>query len=157
MYRDLECQHYLVQERYDQRPDIPNLTSVGFERWMTLLIQAHPEEKYRRLGKAVLEIPISNPDKRERLQKEISRRLFPQDEAREIREHVDHTIAKHADIQQSHHDTLFYTSSAGKRMCNPPQKYSQRRVRFVLPTDNHSDTSQHLEKPTYKCTEKARR
>ena len=78
MYRDLSCQHHLVQERYDERPDIPGLTPVGFERWVTLLIQAHPEEEFERLQKAVLEMPISNPDdKKERFPKEISRRLFP--------------------------------------------------------------------------------
>ena len=99
MYRDLKCQHHLVQEQNNQRPDIPGLTPVGFGRWMTLLIQAHPEEEYRRLQKAVLDMPISNPDKKERFPKDISRRLFPQNEKRGIREHVEWVIAKHADIQ----------------------------------------------------------
>lgn len=62
MYRDFGCQHHLVQERDDQRPDIPGLTLAGFERWATLLIRAHPEEEYTRLKKAVLDMPISNSD-----------------------------------------------------------------------------------------------
>jgi len=33
---------------------------------MTLLIKAYPEEEYKRLRKAVLDMPISNPDKKER-------------------------------------------------------------------------------------------
>ena len=166
MYRDLKCQHHLVQEQNNQRPDIPGLTPVGFERWMTLLIQAHPEEEYRRLRKAVLDMPISNPDKRERFPKEISRRLFPQHEDRGIREHVEYAIAKHADIQppwelnrkepHSHRGALFHSPSPGQQSCKP-QKYGRRRVSFVLPTDIHSDTPQHFEEPTFKGAEKARR
>lgn len=99
MYRDLECQHHLVQERYDERPDIPGLTPVGFERWVTLLIQAHPDEEFVRLQKAALEMPISNPDdKKERFPKEISRRLFPGHEDRRIREHIEDSISEHAAV-----------------------------------------------------------
>ena len=47
MYRNLRCQHHLIQERDDQRPNISGLTPVGFERWVTLLIRAYPEEEYR--------------------------------------------------------------------------------------------------------------
>ena len=108
MYRDLECSHHLVQERFDQRPDIPGLTPVGFERWVTLLIQAHPVEEYERLAKAVLAMPISNPDdKKERFPKEISRRLFPGSEDMEIRERLEKTMITHANIEiprQSNHE-----------------------------------------------------
>lgn len=166
MYRDLKCQHHLVQERNGQRPNIPGLTSVGFERWMTLLVKAYPEEEYKRLRKAVLDMPISNPDKKERFPKDISRRLFPQDEERGIREYVEWAIAKHADIQlprslnrkepQSHRDTPFHTSSTGKQICNP-QNHGHRRVSFVLPTDARSDTPQRFEHPTQRSAEKARK
>ena len=99
MYRDLECQHHLVQERHDERPDIPGLTPVGFERWVTLLIQAHPEEEFVRLQKAVLEMPISNPDdKKERFPKEISRRLFPGHDDRRIRHCIEDAISEHAAV-----------------------------------------------------------
>ena len=99
MYRDLECQHHLVQERFDERPDIPGLTPKGFERWVTLLIQAHPEEEFIRLQKAVLEMPISNPDdKKERFPKEISRRLFPGHDDRRVRDRIEDTISEHAAV-----------------------------------------------------------
>ena len=133
---------------------------------MSLLIQAHPEEEYRRFRKAVLDMPISNPDKRERFPKEISQRLFPQHEDRGIRENVEHAIAKHADIQfpqglnrkepRSHRSALFHTSRPGQQMSNP-QEYGRRRVSFFLPTDTHFNTLQHFEEPTHKGAEKAKR
>ena len=61
IYKDLKYPHPLVQENYDRIPDTPGLTPVGFERWATLLIQAHPEEEFERLQKAVPKMPISNP------------------------------------------------------------------------------------------------
>lgn len=99
MYRELECQHHLVQERFDEKPDIPALTPVGFERWVTLLIRAHPTEEFERLKKAVLEMPISNPDdKKERFPKDITRRLFPSVEDRKIRDRLQKAICEHANI-----------------------------------------------------------
>ncbi len=99
MYRDLACQHHLVQERFDERPDIPGLTPVGFERWVTLLIQAHPEMEFERLQRAVREMPISNPDdKKERFPKEISRRLFPGHGDHSIRDRIEIAIEEHAAV-----------------------------------------------------------
>ena len=99
MYRELSCQHHLVQERHDEKPDIPGLTPVGFERWVTLMIQAHPDEEYERLQKAVLTMPISNPDdKKERFPKDISRRLFPNTGDRKVCERLDDAIAEHANV-----------------------------------------------------------
>ncbi|KAL8788125.1 MAG: hypothetical protein Q9213_001883 [Squamulea squamosa] len=99
MYRDLECQHHLVQEHVDERPDIPGLTPVGFQRWVTLLIQAHPNKEFERLQKAVLAMPINNPDeKRERFPKELSRRLFPGSENKQVRERIEKAISLHASI-----------------------------------------------------------
>ncbi|KAL1999184.1 hypothetical protein VTN02DRAFT_4930 [Thermoascus thermophilus] len=78
MYREIEAEHHLVQGDLREKPDIPGLTPRGFERWATLMIQAHPEREYERLQRAVLDMPISNPDdKKERFPKEIPRRLFP--------------------------------------------------------------------------------
>ena len=100
MFRDLECQHHLVQERHDLRPDIPGLTPIGFERWATLLIQSHPNQEFERLQKTVLEMPISNPDdKKERFPKELSRRLFPHSEDDKIRERLERAIAEHAGVK----------------------------------------------------------
>lgn len=78
LYREVEAQHHLVQENLDERPDIPGLTPLGFERWATLLLLAHPDLEFARLQKTALDMPISNPDDmKERFPKEISRRLFP--------------------------------------------------------------------------------
>ncbi|KAL8700380.1 MAG: hypothetical protein Q9201_005482 [Fulgogasparrea decipioides] len=98
MYRDLECQHHLVQELLDEKPDIPGLTPVGFQKWMTLLIQAHPNEEFERLQKAVLAMPINNPDKKERFPKELSRRLFPGSDDSQIRERIEQAISTHAKV-----------------------------------------------------------
>ena len=98
MYRELICQHHLVQEHFEERPDIPGLTPVGFERWVTLLIQAHPDEEYERLQKAVLDMPISNPDDKVRFPKELSRRLFPGLPDMKIRGDLEDAISKHANI-----------------------------------------------------------
>jgi len=79
LFRDLRCQHHLVQFQYHDTPSIPGLTPYGFDAFMTVLIQAHPEQESERLSKAVLAMPISNAeDSKERFPKELSRRLFPQ-------------------------------------------------------------------------------
>lgn len=111
MYRALEIQHHLVQEpeHLNERPDIPGLTPIGFERWQTLMIQAHPEEEFERLKKAMLEMPINNPDdKKERFPKDISRRLFPTTEDLPTRERLIRAMEEHARVTISRvptHDT----------------------------------------------------
>ncbi|KZF20034.1 hypothetical protein L228DRAFT_34106 [Xylona heveae TC161] len=93
LYRDLGCQHHLVQERHDEAPHVPGLTPHGFERWMTLLIQVQPDDEHERLAKAVLNMPISNADKpTERFPKEISRRLFPAEPDPQTRDRFERTV-----------------------------------------------------------------
>ncbi|KAL9115118.1 MAG: hypothetical protein Q9227_000912 [Pyrenula ochraceoflavens] len=100
LYRCVEAQHHLVQERYDQRPDIPGLTPVGFERWVTLLLKAHPEQEFERLVNALRAMPISNPDnKSERFPKEISRRLFPRSQDHQVRQKLEKAMVDHCQIQ----------------------------------------------------------
>ena len=78
LYRDFKCEHYLIQERPNERPKLPGLTSVGFERWVTLFVKAYPNAEFKRLQNALHEMAINNPDnKEERFPKEIPRRLFP--------------------------------------------------------------------------------
>ncbi|KAI9770809.1 MAG: hypothetical protein M1840_003059 [Geoglossum simile] len=78
LYRDLECQHHLVQDRPDEQPSIPGLTPAGFEKWMTILLRAYPDQEVMRLQKAIRDMPINNADDpKERFPKEIGRRLFP--------------------------------------------------------------------------------
>ncbi|KAI9764401.1 MAG: hypothetical protein M1835_007588 [Candelina submexicana] len=93
MYRDLECQQHLVQNRSDEVPTIPGLTPVGFEKWMETLILAHPDKEFERLQNTVLDMPISNADNaKERFPKEISRRLFPTTEERATRERFERAV-----------------------------------------------------------------
>ncbi|RAR08319.1 hypothetical protein DDE82_002299 [Stemphylium lycopersici] len=78
IYRDMRCQHHLIQEHPAEAPFIPALTPDGFQEWMTTMIQAYPDTEYERLVKAILDMPISNADDRkERFPKELPRRTFP--------------------------------------------------------------------------------
>ena len=154
MYRDLECQHHLVQERYDERPDIPGLTPVGFERWVTLLIQAYPEEEFARLQKAVLDMPICNPDDRkERFPKELSRRLFPGHEDRRIRERLEDSISEHAAIDiprrpsreeppPPRHDSPSHKPSTAEQNYVPQSHRAS--VSFDLPPTNSAAPSTYM-------------
>lgn len=81
IYREMRCQHHLIQEHPAEQPVVPALTPQGFQDWMTTMIQGYPDTEYARLSKAVLDMPISNADnRRERFPKELPRRLFPQTE-----------------------------------------------------------------------------
>lgn len=78
IYREMRCQHHLIQENLAEQPSIPALTPEGFQEWMAAMIQAYPDSEYERLSKAVLDMPISNSDDcKERFPKELPRRLFP--------------------------------------------------------------------------------
>ncbi|KAF2689117.1 hypothetical protein K458DRAFT_427352 [Lentithecium fluviatile CBS 122367] len=81
IYREMRCQHHLIQEHSADQPQIPALTPDGFQEWMTIMIQAYPDAEYERLSRAVLDMPISNADDcKERFPKELPRRLFPNQE-----------------------------------------------------------------------------
>ncbi|KAJ5594865.1 uncharacterized protein N7459_001073 [Penicillium hispanicum] len=104
LFREVKAQHHLVQtDDLRERPDIPALTPKGFERWETLMILANPEREYERLQKAVLNMPISNPDDRkERFPKEIPRRLFPEFADISLREETEEYIMKHCGVDLPH-------------------------------------------------------
>ncbi|ORY11609.1 hypothetical protein BCR34DRAFT_624717 [Clohesyomyces aquaticus] len=81
IYREMRCEHHLIQESVAGEPRVPALTPQGFEEWMTAMIQAYPDNEFDRLSKAVLHMPISNADDaKERFPKELPRRLFPYQE-----------------------------------------------------------------------------
>ncbi|KAK2758271.1 hypothetical protein FQN54_004116 [Arachnomyces sp. PD_36] len=106
LFREVQAEHHLVQEKLDERPDTPGLTPRGFERWATLMIQAHPQQEYDRLHKAVLDMPINNPDNRkERFPKEIPRRLFPVVANQAVKEKLEHGISTHCKIDLSDVET----------------------------------------------------
>ena len=144
MYRDLSCQHHLVQERHDERPDIPGLTPVGFERWVTLLIQAHPEKEFERLQKAVLDMPISNPDdKKERFPKEISRRLFPGHGDNGIRDRIEDAIEEHAAVDIGRHSNR---EEASPRAASPPAHKPSTAEQAYVPQSHRPSVSFNLPK-----------
>ena len=99
LFREVEAQHHLVQDKADERPDIPGLTPAGFERWATWMILAHPEQEFERLQKAVLDMPICNyDDRKERFPKEISRRLFPTTADLTVRERLRKAMIQRCNI-----------------------------------------------------------
>ncbi|EEP81598.1 predicted protein [Uncinocarpus reesii 1704] len=99
LYRDVQAEHHLVQDRLDERPDIPGLTPRGFERWMRLMIVARPDQEYQRLQRTVLEMPINNPDDpKERFPKELPRRLFPKSPDQDVKEHLERSILTHCHV-----------------------------------------------------------
>ena len=78
MYRNLRCQHHLVQRSHHDAPSLPGLTPLGFEGFMTFLIQAHPDTEYQRLSTTLILMPINNADERsDRFPKELIRRQLP--------------------------------------------------------------------------------
>lgn len=154
IYRDFECQHHLVQERYDERSDISGLTSIDFTRWATLLIQAHSEEEYERLQKTVLQMPISNSDdKKERFPKEISRRLFPRHEDIRIRDHIEDSISGYATVEPRRSSQEKLKSHHSHVRFDLPQSQPQN-LPLLLPTrsSNTSHTSIRSLKPSSTTT-----
>ncbi|KAF2839675.1 hypothetical protein M501DRAFT_1015770 [Patellaria atrata CBS 101060] len=94
IYRDLKCEHHLIQEGPRDVPQIPALTPTGFETWMTILIQSYPQDEYERLAHAVMHMPISNADdSKERFPKELSRRLFPKQASLQARQICDSALS----------------------------------------------------------------
>ncbi|KAJ5225988.1 hypothetical protein N7468_007213 [Penicillium chermesinum] len=100
LFRGVQAEHHLVQlDNLKERPDVPGLTPKGFERWATIMIQCHPDREYERLQKAVLHMPISNPDDRkERFPKEIPRRLFPDVADLQLRQETGDYIIEHCGV-----------------------------------------------------------
>ncbi|KAJ5513187.1 hypothetical protein N7463_002739 [Penicillium fimorum] len=99
LFREIKVEHHLVQDDIEKRPDIPGLTPKGFETWATLMILANPGREYERLQKAVLNMPINNPDdKKERFPKEIPRRLFPEVGDITIREDIEDRLMVHCGV-----------------------------------------------------------
>ena len=63
------------------RPSVPGLTPAGFSRWIVVNMRAYPDEEARRLERIVSLFPVEADSpldgKRERLPRQISRRLLP--------------------------------------------------------------------------------
>jgi hypothetical protein len=84
-YRKLLCQYHLIQPSASiasssshDVPYIPGLTPRGFAKFMTTLMQAHPDTECARMCRALVLMPLSNADdKAERFPKELPRSLLP--------------------------------------------------------------------------------
>ncbi|KAE9982729.1 hypothetical protein BLS_005471 [Venturia inaequalis] len=126
IYRELNCQHHFIQINPNDVPDIPALTPDGFQRWYTLMIQAHPQAEFDRLSIAVRDMPISNADDRkERFPKELSRRLLPKRDNDQVRQLLGAALQADGQIKIPKH-TLFpppppqtQPSSFGERVRAP--------------------------------------
>ncbi|CAM1509477.1 Fc.00g032160.m01.CDS01 [Cosmosporella sp. VM-42] len=93
LYLDLRCNYCLVKSRPDSRspPYIPALTPTGFAEWMTQQIQAFPDQEAKRLSQVIAELPIeadtsARDGKPERLPKQLSRHLLPEERRRGVHE-----------------------------------------------------------------------
>lgn len=99
LYREFGIEHHLIQDKLDKRPDIPALTTRGFSKWMTVLLQSFPREELDRLSRLLLKLPVVNADDRkERFPKEISMRLFPKTPNFNLREQLRHAINIHCSL-----------------------------------------------------------
>jgi hypothetical protein len=107
IYRDMKLEHFYVQERVSDAPVIPALTPVGFQRWMTLHIQAHPQAEFDRLAQAVRHMPINNADNpKERFPKELSRRLLPKYDDLMMRQYCSSALSADGQITLPKHTSF---------------------------------------------------
>ncbi|CAG8252784.1 unnamed protein product [Penicillium salamii] len=122
LFRETRVEHHLVQKNGDlsERPDVPGLTPKGFQQWATLMILSNPNREYERLAKAVLNMPVSNPDdKKERYPKDIPRRLFPDVPDFDLRERVEDHIIKHCGV-----DLPYITAEERSQAAQPQTRRS---------------------------------
>ena len=135
LYRDLSCQHHFVQRQFDEKPNIPALTPLGFECWMTQVIRSSPGEEFERCAKAAMNMPISNADNRkERFPKQLSRRLFPKQPNTSVREHLEDSILADPNIELPKKRP----AQASSNLPPPPSQQAQpsQSMNPVLPPNN---------------------
>ncbi|KAJ6788309.1 hypothetical protein PWT90_05121 [Aphanocladium album] len=88
LYLDVQCDYHLVQDNAPGRKDhpyIPALTPEGFVQWTVMLMRAFPSHEATRLSRVIVDLPLeavtkdplAEPERRERLPRQISRHLFP--------------------------------------------------------------------------------
>jgi hypothetical protein len=146
IYRQLRVEHFYTQERIDEPPAIPALTPVGFQRWMTLLIQAHPQAEFDRLAQAVRDMPINNADDpKERFPKELSRRLLPKYDDLATRQYCSAALRADGQITLPKH-TVFpppppQVQSARER--EPPRGFGDRERTPYANQPNPHDSAIH--------------
>lgn len=136
MFRDIEAQHHLIQDKLDERPDIPGLTPQGFQTWATLLFKAHPDQEFERLAKTALYMPISNPDdKKERFPKELSRRLFPRDPDNQIASKLQNSMSTHCNVTFTSRQSSIAEPRSQSVSSNPAYSDTASKTTLRPPTD----------------------
>ncbi|RVX70974.1 hypothetical protein B0A52_06132 [Exophiala mesophila] len=137
MFRDIEAQHHLVQDKLDERPDIPGLTPQGFQTWATLLLKAHPDQEFERLAKTALDMPISNPDdKKERFPKELSRRLLPRAPDNQVESKLQKSMSTHCNVIFRSRQNSMAESRSQSVSSNPPPAEPVSKTTLRPPADN---------------------
>lgn len=142
LLREFAVQHHYVQDKPDKRPVIPALTPHGFEKWMTAVLQAYPDEEFERLAKTAQDMPISNPDDRkERFPKELSRRLFPRDPDLEIRSKIYQAMKEHCNIKvQDRADSLTDTEGPPPTVFRSDDPAQPSPIKTTVPPVKRQDT-----------------
>jgi hypothetical protein len=117
-----------------KRPEIPALTPLGFDTWMTLLMLAYPNEEAERLQKIVEAMPIDADGvlverKPERLPKQLSRHLLPPEAHRESKKTLDHVLSEFKDLAMSNQ-----TPSRNSKTSRLPPQYHNDLYSRELPT-----------------------
>jgi hypothetical protein len=147
IYRGLGCQQHLVQDhtgRFNEAPCVPGLTPLGFQRWMTVAIRAHPTEEYERIQKALVAFPICNADdKSERFPKQVNRKLFPRDPDVDHRSLLREAITMDDEPEPTkpiENDSSNYPNSTSRNSAysypGPPKENKRSSVSF----DDHKET-----------------
>ena len=121
IYRDKKIEHFYIQDKLTEPPSIPALTPAGFQRWMTLHIQAHPQAEFERLAQAVRDMPINNADNpKERFPKELSRRLLPKFDDLETRQYCSAALRADGQIAIPNHTSFPPPPPRAKPQPPPP-------------------------------------
>lgn len=140
IYRDTKVEHFYVQEAVAEPPSIPALTPGGFERWMTLHIQAHPQAEFERLARAVRDMPINNADDRkERFPKELSRRLLPRFDDLNTRQYCSSALRAEGQISIPNHTS--FPPPPPRASQAPPEPVSAFVERERMPYATQSSTN----------------
>lgn len=144
IYRDKKIEHFYIQDNIDDAPSIPAMTPCGFQRWMTLHIQAHPQAEFERLQRVVREMPINNADNlKERFPKELSRRLLPRFDDLKTRQYCSAAIRGDGQITIPNHTRFPPPPVPSQSSRDPEQAYSSERERMpYVSTQTSQESSQ---------------
>ena len=105
------------------------------------MILAHPDMEHERLSKALLHMPINNPDnEKERFPKELPRGLFPISPDLKLRRELDESIMSHCNVKLPSEEQQERRTSLEKSP--PPQKsvsLSQGRSSLLATVEDAND------------------